>query len=68
VIPLVLRGEDGKVVKLGVLDIDCEKLNGFTGEAEDQSSPSNVLQLISLDEDSKGLEGIADLIVKSCDW
>ncbi|GAA5814260.1 hypothetical protein MFLAVUS_007754 [Mucor flavus] len=45
VIPLV---KDGRV--LGVLDIDCEKIEGFT------------------QEDKDGLEAIASVIVKCCEW
>jgi len=43
------RGE-GQDVIIGVLDIDCEQLEGFD------------------DEDRKGLEGIARLLVDACDW
>jgi L-methionine (R)-S-oxide reductase len=41
---------DGQDVIIGVLDIDCEQLEGFD------------------DEDRKGLEGIARLLVDACDW
>jgi L-methionine (R)-S-oxide reductase len=49
VCPLILQRDAGDVV-LGVLDLDCLALSGFT------------------EEDRIGLEKIAKLIVRSCDW
>lgn len=49
VCPLILRGR-GEEKVVGVLDLDCLALDGFT------------------EEDRRGLEKIADLVVNACDW
>ncbi|THH17871.1 hypothetical protein EW146_g3011 [Bondarzewia mesenterica] len=49
VCPLLLKMDDREVA-LGVLDLDCLAVGGFT------------------EEDKVGLERIAALVVRSCDW